>query len=449
MTDTPLRVLTLAAARAVRGEHGVEALRDLVLERAEESGDNAVIDVCADLPDLADGPLHGLPFAVKDNIDCGRFPTTGGSPALAGFRPEASAPVVAALEAAGGWVPFKCNLHELAFGVTSNNATYGPVRNPFDPARVAGGSSGGNAAAIARGLVPFALGTDTGGSTRIPAAFCGIVGFRPSTGRYRSGGVLTLSTTRDTIGPMAANVVDIAEVDGLIVPAEADRGSLPVGRPLRVGRLQVQRGSSAAVDDALDAALAELVSAEVAELIQVVEPAFDDLDDRFGNAVVFAEAAAFWSSFCRDRLGLALEEFASMIASPDVRGAFEAIADLGVEAGEHRRQVLDHDVPELSAAYRQVFARHELDLVVSPTVCVPPPLIGEDDMMATDDGARSTFATITSTTALATLVGAPSLALPAGSDRDGLPVSLMFEGLPGTDRDLLLACRAIEAALDT
>ena len=129
--------------------------------------------------------LAGLRFAVKDNIDAAGFPTTAGTPGLA-HVPAGDAPVVARLKAAGAHLVGKTNMHELSLGITSNNAHTGPVRNPVDLLRVAGGSSGGSAAAVAAGEVDFALGTDTGGSVRIPAAFCGVYGFRPSTGRYSS-----------------------------------------------------------------------------------------------------------------------------------------------------------------------------------------------------------------------------------------------------------------------
>lgn len=447
MSGEGLRPLTLAEARAVRDTEGVGALRDLVCERVEEARENAVIAIHADVPVMPDGPLHGLPFGVKDNIDCRGFPTSGGSSALTGFEPRTSAPAVAALERRGGWVPIKCNLHELAFGVTSNNAAFGAVRNPFAHDRVAGGSSGGNAAAIARGIVPFALGTDTGGSTRIPAAFCGIVGFRPSTGRYPTGGVLTLSTTRDTIGPMASCVADVAEVDALAVPGGARHDGGTVAQSLRIGRLQVHQGLSDAVDTAVEEAFEALARTRGVDVVAVVEPAFDDLDERFGNAVVLAEAATFWRSFCEDHLDRSFTDFGAAIASPDVRHLFEILSHLGDDVIEVRRRALEVDIPALRAVHRSLFERHELDLLVMPAVCVPPPRVGDEEVILTGRGVRPTFATLTQNMALAALVGGPSLTLPAGVDRDGLPVSLMVEGLPWSDRAVLRAGLMLEEVL--
>jgi Asp-tRNA(Asn)/Glu-tRNA(Gln) amidotransferase A subunit family amidase len=435
--------MTLNMARAIRDKDGEDALLQLVLSRAADRTDNAVIAQSDRLPETASGPLCGIPFGVKDNIDCLPFATTGGTPALAGHHPAADAPPVARLKAAGGYVPVKLNLHELAFGITSNNAAYGPVRNPFDPARVAGGSSGGNAVAIARGVIPFALGTDTGGSTRIPAAFCGIAGFRPSTGRYPDGGVLTLSTTRDTIGPMAVTCADLAEVDALIVPGPDP--DLP--QTLRIGVLHAAPGFSAIVDAAMAAAFARLGSAPGVTLVPLTVPALDDLDARFGNTIVFCEALGVWSNFARDKADLTFAEFAGMIASPDVRGVFQDLPSIVEAEGAAYARAMAHDLPALRATYARLFADHALDLIAMPTVSVQPPRIGEDDAMQTDLGPRPTFDTVAANTALATLTGAPSLAIPAGLDSDGLPVSLMIEALPGQDRLLLMLGQRIEAFL--
>ncbi len=435
--------MTLTLARQLRDEKGAEALLHHVLTRAAEGTDNAVISVQNHLPDSSAGPLHGIPFGVKDNIDCLPFATTGGTPALSGYYPTADAPSVARLKAAGGYVPVKLNLHELAFGITSNNAAYGPVRNPFDPVRVAGGSSGGNAAAIARGVIPFALGTDTGGSTRIPAAFCGIAGFRPSTGRYPDGGVLTLSTTRDTIGPMAVNCTDLAEIDALIVPE--DDPVLPT--TLRIGVLWATAGLSAAVDAAMADVFARLGANAGITLVPLTIPTFENLDARFGNTIVLCEAFGVWTRFAREKAGLTLAEFADQIASPDVRGVFSALPDIAAAEAPAYATAMATNLPALRAAYAQLFTDQALDLIAMPTVCVPPPLIGEDEMMETDLGPRATFPTVSANTALATLTGAPSLAIPAGMDAMGLPVSLMIEALPAQDRLLLLLGQRIEVLL--
>ncbi len=156
------------------------------------------------------GPLHGLPLAIKDNLDTKGIRTTGGSAILTDWRPSRDAHVVVKLKEAGAIILGKTNLHEFAFGVTNNNPHYGPTRNPYDRLCIPGGSSGGSAAATAAALCAGAIGTDTGGSVVIPAALCGVVGLKPTLGRVGRGGLISLSFTRDVIGPITRAVIDSA-----------------------------------------------------------------------------------------------------------------------------------------------------------------------------------------------------------------------------------------------
>src|ERR1700722_16187689 len=162
------------------------------------------------------GPLFGLPIPVKDSVNTRDYPTTGGTPALRHFRPAEDAPVVAALRDAGALVLGKTNLHELSYGWTSNNLAFGAVRNPYDQSRIPGGSSGGTAAAIAARLAPLGIAEDTEGSIRVPAAFCGIAGFRPTTGRYSTDGCVPISPLFDQVGPHARSLADLVLFDSLV-----------------------------------------------------------------------------------------------------------------------------------------------------------------------------------------------------------------------------------------
>src|SRR6202162_639681 len=162
------------------------------------------------------GPLFGLPIPVKDSVNTRDYPTTGGTPALRHFRPAEDAPVVAALRAAGAVVLGKTNLHELSYGWTTNNLAFGAVRNPYDQSRIPGGSSGGTAAAIAARLAPLGIAEDTEGSIRVPAALCGIVGFRPTIGRYSTRGCVPISPLFDQVGPHARSVADLALFDSVV-----------------------------------------------------------------------------------------------------------------------------------------------------------------------------------------------------------------------------------------
>src|SRR5580692_51526 len=183
------------------------------------------------------GALFGLPIPVKDSVNTRDYPTTGGTPALRTFRPQADAPVVAALKAAGAIVLGKTNLHELSFGWTSNNLAFGAVRNPYDRQRIPGGSSGGTAAAISARLAPLGVAEDTEGSIRVPAAFCGVMGLRPTTGRYPTLGCVPVTPVFDQLGPQARTVADLAPFDSVIAGVPQPLAA----RPLKGVRLAVAR----------------------------------------------------------------------------------------------------------------------------------------------------------------------------------------------------------------
>src|SRR6185437_16162877 len=231
------------------------------------------------------GALHGVPLAIKDNLDCVGYATTGGTPALRDNRPKRNAAVMQKLLDAGAIVLGKANMHEMAFGITSNNGAFGPARNPYDPARVPGGSSGGT-------------GTDTGGSVRIPAAFCGIAGLRPSLGRWPIDGILPISPTRDTAGPMARTVTDLALLDAVVT------GSVPpTPSPLKELRLGVPRQFFC---DPLDNEVARLFEAYLDELrrggvtlVEVDLSAAKALNDRAGMAITGFELRQAIPSYLR------------------------------------------------------------------------------------------------------------------------------------------------------
>lgn len=430
-----------------RAETGLaDLIRGLEDKLGEISRSNAVLG--ARLEDLAgpvvsSGELAGIPFGVKDNIDALPFSTTGGSPALEGYFPKVDAPPVARLRKAGGVPVVKLALHEFAFGVTSNNALHGPVRNPFDPSRVAGGSSGGNGVAVACGLVPFALGTDTGGSVRIPASFCGISGFRPTTGRYPDGGVLTISKSRDTIGVMAATVDDIILADRIIA-GSGGATALPV-RPIRIGVGQdCHAGLSAAVDETLKAAL-ETLGKNDCELVGIDTTAVDQISFEMGFPIAFNEALEFWQSFVGRNRSVNFAEFSARIASPDVRQIFQGLPALASETLPFYEAAMKGGLDQLKQTYQDLFTSQRVDVIVTSTVPVQPPLIGEDETFASDGKDYPTFPTIVKHTTRASVVGAPSLSIPVGFDRDGLPVGLQIEGSIGADERVLAIGRRFQS----
>jgi len=206
------------------------------------------------------GALAGLPIVVKDNINTAELPTSGGTPALQHARPTANAPSLQKLLDAGAIIIGKTNMHELAFGITSSNLApfAGVVKNPYDPSRIPGGSSGGTSAAIAARVVSCGLGSDTGGSTRVPAALTGTVGLRPSVGnggaerRYHDAdSVVPISHTRDTVGPMGRTVADVALLDSVIT------GTAPAApEPLRGKRLGIASSFWSGLDREVEAVAA-------------------------------------------------------------------------------------------------------------------------------------------------------------------------------------------------
>src|SRR3954454_15754438 len=228
------------------------AVTKAAIERAEQLKDlnafiflnkDGALATAAEVDEGRSGPLAGLPVVIKDNINTIDLPTSGGTPALHGVHPRTNSPSFAALFKAGAVIIGKTNMHELAFGITSTNLSpfAGSVKNPYDRTRIPGGSSGGTAVAIAAGIVTCGLGSDTGGSTRIPAALTGTVGLRPSVGngglqrRYNDANlVVPISHTRDTVGPMGRSVADVALLDSVIT-----HSTMAVAEPLRGRRFGV------------------------------------------------------------------------------------------------------------------------------------------------------------------------------------------------------------------
>jgi mandelamide amidase len=404
--------------------------------------------------------LAGLPILVKDNINTRGRPTTGGTPALRHACPTTTAPTLQALLDAGAIVLAKTNLHELAFGITSTNLApfAGPVRNPYDRTRIPGGSSGGTAAAVAARIATCGLGTDTGGSTRVPAALCGIVGLRPSVGdggaqrRYHDpGAVVPISRTRDTVGPMGRTVADVALLDAVVTGTEPARPVPLVG--LRLGMpLSFQAGMAREVAEVMGRACARLVQAG-AELVEVEIPGLFELDAKVSFQVALHEPIedipAYLAASGIEGIGLA--DVAAQVASPDVQGAFSAIlAD--AFGGDYAEAMTVHR-PAMQALYAQWFTANRIDAMLFPTtIAAAVPIDAErgSGTMCIDGGPElDTFATFIRNTGPASNAGLPGLSIPAGMTAGGLPVGLEIDGPLGSDRRLLGIGLSIEAVLGT
>jgi Asp-tRNA(Asn)/Glu-tRNA(Gln) amidotransferase A subunit family amidase len=459
--------VTDAAERLRTGQLGTGEYLGALAARREWAGklgalihDNfpALLESGSGMPDGSGAdpaPLAGIPVVLKDIIDTADMPTTGGTPALKGHRPAADAPVVARLRAAGALVAGKANLHELSFGITSNNAAFGPVRNPFDPARTAGGSSGGSAAAVAVGLVPAALAADTGGSARIPAAFCGVVGFRPSAGRYPSGGMVPISHTRDTVGPIARSVADIILLDavlaGLKPPAAARRRADVAGQPLEGLRLGVPESTFGTdlepdVEACFRTVLATLEEAG-AQLVPLELRPVLDLADPAGQTIALHEVADDLAKYLAGSgVSATYAELVDGIASADVQAVFAASAKLRKGGdGAYKKALKDAD--KALKLYRAAVEEAEVFAVIQPTAPVTAPEVGKDAVIELNGRELPVFETVIRHANLAGVIGLAGISLPAGTSSAGLPIGIELDTVPGADADLLWLARQVEALL--
>ncbi|MEO8188212.1 MAG: indoleacetamide hydrolase [Burkholderiaceae bacterium] len=403
-------------------------------------------------------PLAGLPIVVKDNINTRDLPTTGGTPALRSVQPKTNAPSLQKLIDAGAIVLGKANMHELAFGITSTNLApfAGPVRNPYDTTRIPGGSSGGTAAAIAARIVPAGLGTDTGGSARIPAALCGIAGLRPSVGnggaqrRYiDTSAVVPISHTRDTVGPMARTVADVALLDSVITGSAM---TSPVAlKGLRIG---VPASFWAGLDDQLAAAVntakARLAAAG-AVFVDVDAAGLAELNGKLSFPIALHEPIADIPAYLAATgvTGITVADIAAEIASPDVKGAFGAILDDAF--GAAYPQAINVLRPQLQALYASYFADNRLAAMMFPTTILPDatidPVNGSSKVSVNGGPPVDEFQTYIRNTDPGSNAGIPGLSIPAGLTSGGLPVGLEIDGPLGSDHRLLGIGMAIEAVL--
>ncbi|WP_165390297.1 amidase family protein [Thalassococcus sp. S3] len=385
------------------------------------------------------GLLKDVPVVVKANIAIKDLPLCGASPAMADHVADQSATTVRRLLDAGAVIVGQANLHELAFGITSHNAHHGPVGNPAAPGHMAGGSSGGTAAAIASRAVPMGLGTDTGGSGRLPAAMCGCVGFRPTHGRYPPDGVLTLSDSFDTVTPMALSVDDIRRMDAVLA-GQAPSADPPPSERVRLGLVD-------SLWSGVDDGMAEICKARLARLpVEIVPLEAPDLVEactEIAMGIVLFETQLFWSGILNDR-GQTFAEFAKDIASPDVAGVFQALADGAAppraayeDMVGPKRQVLRN---ALSALLKDV------DALVMPSLPAPAPPIDQIENIRINGNDVDLFSAMTRRALVASVTGHPSITLPAGN-LDGLPYGLELTGHAGEDTALLSIAARVEEML--
>ena len=414
----------------------------------------------------ADGPLAGTTVAVKDNISTAGVRTTCGSEMLADYVPPYSATVVDRLTEAGATVVGKTNMDEFGMGTTTETSAFGPTRNPADPERVPGGSSGGSAAAVAAGEADVALGSDTGGSVRCPAAFCGVVGIKPTYGLVSRYGLVAYANSLEQIGPIAGTVEEAAAVLDVIAGPDPNDGTT---RELSdVDDVDPAAGYAAAADGDVDGLTVgvptELFDGADERVVETVEDALDDLAARGAETTEISLPSV--EHAVQAYYVIAMSEASSNLARFDgVRYGHRADADgnwnetfaetreEGFGAEVKRRILLGtyalsagyHDKYYAKAQDARAWVRRDfedafadVDVIASPTMPVLPFELGE----SLDDPLRMYLADANTTPV--NLANLPAISVPAG-EADGLPVGLQLVGPKFDEATVIRAASAVEA----
>jgi aspartyl-tRNA(Asn)/glutamyl-tRNA(Gln) amidotransferase subunit A len=377
------------------------------------------------------GPMHGIPIAHKDLVYTKGIRTTGGSKIFENFVPDHDADIAMNLDKAGAVLVGKTNLHEFAYGITSNNPHFGPVRNPWDTERIPGGSSGGSGAAIAAGVVPMATGTDTGGSIRIPASFCGITGLKPTFGLISKRGVMPLGWTMDHMGPMTKTVRDAAvafhamsgQAAGYVPPKNVDIRGLRVGLPVNYYFDQLDIEVAQSVRTAVQSA-----AALGARIIDVKVPDIDALNI-VGRMLLLAEASSVHQPHLNRRADIGADVLTLLDQGRLIRGCDYV------------------DAQRLRRIYAREFSKlwSQVDCIFTPATPTPAPKIGQTTM---EVGGKSEDVRLATTRLMRAInvLGIPALSIPSGFTKSGLPIGLQILGAPRAEDILLRVGAAIEDA---
>jgi aspartyl-tRNA(Asn)/glutamyl-tRNA(Gln) amidotransferase subunit A len=377
-------------------------------------------------------PLHGIPIAHKDLMRTKGVRTTAGSKIFADYLPRRDAAIVTKLREAGAVSLGKTGLHELAYGITSNNPHFGAIHNPWDLARIPGGSSGGSAAAVAAGILPLATGTDTGGSIRVPASFCGIVGLKPTFGRVNVRGVLPLGFSQDHVGPLTRTVRDAAiafqamadDPTDYVPPADSDLTGLRIGLPQNFFMQQVDPEVEASVRAAFDTA-----AAAGGLVVDVKVPDMEALRSAAATCLLVEAASAL-----RPFLDRRADFGADVLPMLDQGKSIPAIDY--IEAQRTRRRI----GRQFASLFEQV------DCIFTPATPTTAPKIGQK-ALEIRGVAEEVRAAATRFTRGMNALGLPAISIPCGFSRSGLPIGLQMIAAARQDDLLLHAAAAMEDAI--
>jgi aspartyl-tRNA(Asn)/glutamyl-tRNA(Gln) amidotransferase subunit A len=435
---TSLEVTEACLRRIASDEHRLNAFILVMADEALEEARQADRELAAGVDR---GPLHGVPISIKDIVDIRKTPTTAASRVREGHLAKQDAGVVARLRHAGAVFVGKNNLHEFAYGTTNEDSAFGPVRNPHDPSRSPGGSSGGSAVSVAAGMAFATIGTDTGGSIRIPAAACGVVGLKPSYGEISTEGVVPLSRTLDHVGPIAGTVTDTWYVYRALTDIVSSNDSSAKGG---------QHPPKAANVDGLRLAIPRVYFCDLLDL--TVRSTFETAIERLRKAgagigeVNIGHARYTGPIYLAIQLTDAAAYHATTLEAVPER--YTPPVRLRLEMGRYvmgedysralaGREVLRREVDEALAGH---------DALVLPTLPIPAPPLGATtvNLAGTEEPVRNLMLRLTQ---LFNLSGHPAITLPCGRTAGGLPCGLQLVGSRMQTEALLAVALACERAL--
>jgi aspartyl-tRNA(Asn)/glutamyl-tRNA(Gln) amidotransferase subunit A len=434
-----MTILEMAEALRAKKVSSLELTND-TLQKIKDSRLNAFITVIEDAArarasamdaelshGIDRGPMHGVPIAHKDLVYTKGVRTTGGSKIFKDFVPDHDADIAINLERAGSVLVGKTNLHEFAYGITSTNPHFGAVRNPWDLERIPGGSSGGSGAAVAAGILPFATGTDTGGSIRIPASFCGVTGLKPTFGLISKRGVMPLGWTMDHMGPITKTVRDCAVAFHAMGGTTVDLKNTAI-RGLRIGL------PTNYYFDKLDLEVSESVRTAVqtaaalgARIVDIKVPDIDALNV-VGRMLLLAESTSVHrENLLTRRADIGLDVVTLLDQGRLIRGSDYV------------------DAQRLRRIYCREFSKlwSEVDCIFTPTTPTAAPKIGQMTMKvgSVDEDVR--LATTRLMRAI-NILGIPALSIPCGFTKGGLPIGLQILGAPRAEEMILRVGAAVE-----